>query len=430
MGLLTLSLMGIQAFITIKNHTKNQKLTEQIKREQQDARLAELANNQRRDMARFRHLCELQEKLENESHANKIASIRQDFLDTLRKMFKEESLDTYMLKVSPFVLQRSIIPTSVEDINRTREQLLCILTGSEYTSFNRDVLPYLDDAICDFISSHWNNKGSHTIIYYENIWDCEKRHFRHEDVENLQPWIPNATLSITPSFKKIDNGSILVLRLSLWGVGNKNIDNVEMPTNHYFSSVPTKFSLSDINNILKDVTIVAVCAIAQMADLFYWATEYKPPLFPYLLESGIINVPDDIRNNMINIYALYYRNLAIGVFSENLQALGVGQIPSTLVEIAQYNHPERSLAFLKNVIMLSKTSSITSELISDSLISLYKVRTGKDVKNISEIDGALFAIEDFEIINELLQLSNNVKDASLSSAFVRVLKEKIQSWPK
>lgn len=425
----TIALLIIQAGVSIFNQYKNRKLTEQLKKEQREAKIEDLRGGQQHDMEKFMRSCELQRRLELELHQEKIESLKYNFLDSLKKMFANDSLNNaYKLSVSPYVLQQSIIPLGFEDINNVREELFCILTGSNDDNFNKYVLPYLDDAICDLISIYWNN-SDHTIVYYENLWNCEKGPFSHEDLENIRPLIPNATLAITPLFKQTKDGYSLVFSITMWGIDTDGkMFNAEISTKQQFSTLPLKYELTDINSIVSSIAIDAICAIAQMADFFYWMTELKPPMFPGLVASKTISLSDELLEQLIHSYTSFYKNMVIGVkaeLSQNVENIDVAQ---DIIAINQYNFPERGLPYLDNLLLLTKASKVSEELIQESLYSFYKTRTDKEINSLKSVETSSLKIQDFDYILELITNATNSNLDKVADACKAIVLNKICEW--
>lgn len=448
-----LIVIGVKLVESIYTNWKNRQQVAELKKVQRAAKEDELINNQRRDLNKFKLSCQFQEEMERENHKEKIQTIADNFLKSIELMFQKDNLDShYMLNVSPYVLQRSLIPLSVKDIYlpdikfeelygkdlskeslyNVREKFLCILSGSNNSAFNKDVLPYLDDAICDVISTYWNERSNHTIVYYEDMWNCDKGPYSHDRLGNLRSSIPNATLVITPFFEPCaekPGKQELVLKLNMWIHKEEEISEAEVPTNLYFDTTPISYSLKEINEIVPDLTTNAVCAIGQMADLFYWATEHKPPLLPYLMGKGVIDVSESTKDRIISYYSHWYRSYAIGEdklkFSNDPEC---HQLISDIIEINQYNHPERSLACLNSIIALTAKSPLTSEMIKGSMLSFYRARTDKTPSSIDSIDASLIKKQDIMYVKMLIELTQQAEDHELKRELSELIYKYITSW--
>lgn len=443
--------LGVKLVESIYTNWKNREQAAELKKAQRAAKREEILNNQRRDLDKFQRSCKFQEEMEQKNHIEKIQSIADNFLKSIELMFQKDNLDShYILNVSPYVLQRSLIPLSVKDIflpdaqfkelygkdiskeslYTVREKLLCILSGSNNSVFNRDVLPYLDDAICEVLSKHWNERSNHTIVYYEDMWNCDKGSYSHEKLENLRSSIPNATLVVTPFFKPYEVGQRLVLKLNMWISKQGEISEAEIPTKLFFETIPGTYSLKEIKDIVSTFTTEAICAIGQMTDLFYWATEHKPPMLPYLLGKGVIEAEQSIKNRIISDYSQWYRSLAIRKSISESTGNQDSLLISDIIEINQYNHPERSVSFLDSLIKLSKSSQISSSLVKESVSAFYLAKTDLEEYNLNNINAAYIQKEDAAILLKLIELADECNDKKLAREITGIVKRKITTWNK
>lgn len=426
----TLIAVAAQIGVSIYNQHQNREITERIKREQREAKLAELQNNQRRDMERFQRSCQLQEQMESDTHRYKIETLKQDFINSFEKMIHKDNLETnYRLNISPYIIQRSVIPMTVENIEDTRQELFCVLTGSNDTNFNRDVLPYLDETICDILSKFWNESSNHTICYYQNVWDLSTGPVSNEDVENMKSLIPTPTVTLTPFFLNGESEHMLILKINVWRVGNMNKIAIDVETDIKFEKLPNKYTLDEINKIVDNVATYAVCSIGQISDVFYWTNFYQPPILPYLLGKNLLSVPEDIKHQYVTIYSNLYNQLAIGKNNvekdEKSEALQVAQ---DVMEINMYNHPERSLGFLRNLLMISNNTSISEGAIRDSMLSFYRAKTDNSAKTLEDVDASIIINADVDYLSEYIKLAKQVNATNLVAELTNILKQKITSW--
>lgn len=419
---------SIRIGIAIYNQYQNQATTEKIKAEQREIKRQELQNNQQRDMERFLRSCQLQEKLELEKHIYKIRTIRNDFLDSFDKMIHQENLETgYRLNISPYIIQHAVIPLSSENIEDTRQELFCILTGSNNHNFNRDMLPYLDDAICDLLSKYWNESSNHTVCYYQNIWDTSCPPFSNEDIENLKPLIPTPTITLTPFFSEEESHYLLSIKLNVWGMGKGLAIAIDFPTDVRFNTLPDKYTSRDIDEIIKKLVPCAICLIGQVADIFYWTNFYLPPRLPYLLGKNSISVPESVKEQYAIIYSKLYNQLAIG-FQETSNTEEELQTVADIMDINMYNHPERSVQFLRSFITLSKDPSIATEAIKNSMIALYRAKTDKHADRLEDIDASLLHKSDFTIISQYADMAKKCRAVSIVPDLMDIIRRNVISW--
>lgn len=422
----TLIFVGLQIGVSLYNQSRNSELTARIKEEQRKAKRDEIKNNQRRDMERFQRLCHLQEEMEVAAHVHRIEKIQQDFLNTFWKMAHKENLDShYHLNVSPYVIQRSIIPLTASDLQNTRQELFCILTASNDEAFNKNVLPYLDEAICDVISKHWNESSNHTLCYYQNLWDSESNLFSNEDVENIKSLINTPTLSVSPWFQKEGDNHLLILKLSAWGVGNEDSLYCEIDTGISIDTLHNKYSIQEIYEIIERILPYVVCSIGHIADVYYWVTSYLPPQLPYLIGNCHIKVPDKLRDEYAQVYSQFYTHLVLGVpdKDENFD-----RTLADVAEINQYISPERSLACLNSIIALTAKSSLTSEMIKGSLLSFYHAKTDGIVEVINQLDASLLQCQDINYVLTLIEYAKATENSLLAKDLTEVVKRYVTSW--
>lgn len=422
----TLGFVAFQVGVSLYNQWRNSDLTAKIKEEQHKAKLDEIKNNQHRDMERFKRNCQLQEEFETQAHLNKMVKYKQDFLNSLIRMAHKENLDNhYHLNVSPYVIQRSLIPMTTDDLMNTRQELFCILTGSNNEIFNRQVLTYLDESICNLISKYWNESSNHTICYYQNLWDSEASLFSNEDVENMKSLINTPTVSISPLFLSDKDIFQLVLKVYAWGMGSQESFSCEIPTEIRFEALPNKYSLKDISEIIDLVTPQAICAIGNLADVFYWTNYYQTPLLPILLGTNKIKASLALTDQYALAYSDLYKQLVIG---------NIGITPkqnSILTDIAainQYNYPERSLSCLKSIMALTGKRDLTSELITNSMLSFFNARTDENPYALVQIDSSLLHREDINYILALLEYAKSIDNPLLVNELSEIIKRYISSW--
>jgi len=422
----TLLFVGLQIGVSLYNQSRNSELTARIKEEQRKAKLDEIKNNQRRDMERFQRLCQLQEEMEVTAHVHRIEKIQQDFLNAFGKMAHKENLDShYHLNVSPYVIQRSIIPLTTSDLKNTRQELFCILTASNDEAFNKNVLPYLDESICDVISKFWNESSNHTLCYYQNLWDSESNLFSNEDVENIKSLINTPTVSVSPWFQKMGDKHHLVLKISAWGVGSEDSLSCEIDTGESFDTLPNKYSIQEISEIINRILPYAVCSVGQIADVYYWVTNYLPPQLPYLIGNEYIQISKELKAEYAKAYSQFYKHLVIGIPNEG------ESFDNTLAEVAeinQYTFPERSLACLKSIIVLTAKSGLTSEMIQGSMLSFYHAKTDGIVAVVNQLDASLLQSQDVSYVLTLIEYAKSTDNDSLAKDLTEVVKRYVSSW--
>lgn len=428
----TIGVIIAQIGVSFYNQAKNKETALAIKAEQRKAKEEEIRNSQKRDMEKFLRSCELQERMELDAHKHKVKSIRQGFMNSFEKMIHKDNLDKhYSLNISPYIIQRSVIPGSEADIDNVRQELFCILTGSNDANFNTKVLPYIDESISSILSKFWNEASNHTICYYQNMWDINSKPFSGEDIDNLRVLIPTPTVAVTPLFSDCEKGTKLTIMVSVWGAGNGDaLRQYELDPEIIFENLPKNYTKGERDFITERVTAYSVCAIGQITDVFYWTNFYLPPLLPNLLAKDTISIPENAKRGYIDIYSQIYNNLVLGSLPEDVGNSETLQLAKDIVEINQYNHPERIILFLRNVIALTNSSKLSSTLVEDSLFSFYKAKTDLENISIDNLDASLLNKEDLPIIVQLIDIAKQIEDRKLATEITDIIKRRIMSWVK
>lgn len=425
----TIGFVAFQIGVSLYNQWQNNSLTTRIKEEQRQAKLNEVKNSQRRDMERFMRNCQLQEEFETQAHLNKMEKYKQDFLYSLIKMAHKENLDNhYHLNVSPYVIQRSLIPMNLADLENTRQELFCILTGSNNKVFNEQVLPYLDDSICDLISKFWNESSNHTICYYQNLWDFNDSLFSNEDLENIKSLINTPTISISPLFQKDKEGFQFVIKVSAWGMGTQDTVSCEIPTEVRFDALPNKYSLSEIYKIIDKITPQAICAIGQIADVFYWVNYFQTPILPSIIERKIINISFKTKETYGILYSQLFRRIALVSATDNNDVpLDNGaNTPKDIFSINLYNHPSRIISFLQNILYLTGKSHLTDKLIRETLIAIYHSKVDEGPKCMQEIVANKINVYDCKYFVMLATLAYKYNITNLDEEIIHIITQKIK----
>ena len=423
----TLITMGLQIGASLYNQKYNQKNLSEIKRRQQEFRSQAQQNSLTRDYERFKRSCDFQRQIEEENHVERLKAIDQEFFNSFDKMAHDESLRKhYPLKISPFIIGKSVIPICGMQISHSRKELFCFLTNSNNPSFNAEVLPLLDDALCFAFSSSWNQRSLHTVCYYSDVWN-ENFLFCDENIDNLKSVIITPTIALTPFFERSKGQISLVFKINIWGIGNEITSEIKTP--FVYEKLPKNYSEFDKNNIVSMVLPLVLCSLAQNIDVYYWANYYLPPMLPSLIEGGRIQVDEQIKASICDAYTNLFKTLALGRYEgDNLFGLNNYSILSDVAEINQCNFPYRNIGFLRSVISLSKAGIESTRLIQSTAVSFYKARTGNEVGTLSDIDVSCMDISDMDIISELAAIAKTSGNNLAFQELRDIISRKILFW--
>lgn len=422
----TLLTMALQVGVSYINQKNNKKTLEEIKKRQQEFRADGQIDSIRRDYKKFRHACELQLQMEEESHKERLANIDKDFGDWFVGMAHKKTLEShYPLSISPYIVKSSVLPFYCGPMGEMRKEVFCILTNSNDSVFNDNIIPALDDLLCDIISSAWNEKSMHTLCYYTNMW---KRNvvYCDENIKNIKVVIKTPTITVTPFFEKRRVGYALIIKLNMWGDG---IDkSVVIETDITYDSIPTMYSSSDVREVLALLYPIIICAIGENIDVYYWTNYYQPPILPSLLSKGVILLRQEKCREYGQAYMELFKTFVLGDVASDS-----GVVESSLLkdvsDVNQCNFPERSVGFLREVIKLAEVGPETEDLIIDTIKSIYAARTGKKLDSLASIDVCLLDKDDVECLDEIENVamsSGNFRETRYG--MMRIIRKKILLW--
>lgn len=425
--------MLIQVGISYHNQRLSTKNTEEIRKIMQETKRTSQENSLRRDSERFLRNCQFQIEKENESRKDRLTNLNQEFLSSFKKMAHNATLAShYPLRISPYIIQKSVVPLVAEYLEDTREELLCILTNSNDEKFNTDILPYIDEMLCFNIALHWNKGSMHNVCYYQGIWDSRKT-FVDEDIDNIKTVICTPTLTISPY---IINGQ-LSFKINVWGMGCAKSAIVD--TGFNISSLLS----NEIDETISLIKPILLSTIGVMVDFFYWTTNYQPPLLPILLSKGVIQVSSELKMEMIKSYETLYRELALGkITSERIAELAANQIQNGQITEEEYadeiqnlgnvselnmiNFPNRGLDFLKSCLVLMGTSDASNMLIEQTMLAFYKATTDVTYKSLQEINVGLLDYDDMSIVTTLIKIANKSGNTEVAESLTSLISRKIR----
>jgi hypothetical protein len=245
----------------------------------------------------------------------------------------------------------------------------------------------------------------------------------------MKSLINTPSVSISPAFQKNETEYQLILKVSAWGMGNHAPLFCKIDTGVTFKTLPHKYSISDISSILGSLTPYAICAIGQITDAFYWANYFEAPLLPLLISNESIEIPKELKHICIDFYSNMYRNLAI--HCNPIEHIDMGAdvtvAVNDVIEITQYNYPERFIPFLRSVLSLSETSSLSGELIKYTILAIYRANTDIDATQLEQLDVSLLSNDVFKIIAQLLKFSDICEDISLKNELVSIIRRRLVS---
>lgn len=379
----------------------------------------------RRDREKFERARELQMQMEIESQQERIRSLNQDFLNSFKIMAHDATLTShYPLKVSPYVISKTVLPISDAKLNNTRQEVLCILTTSNNSVFNKEVLPYLDEMLSQAIARYWNGNSLNNICYYQGMWD-RKKDYCEEDIDNVKAVINSPTLTLTPFFVMgIDGLHHLYLKVRLWGM---ECDCCELAdTGIVYQSLPVSYNMVNIQMLLANIFPLAICIVGQFVDVFYWTIGNQIPVLPHLVASGAFSISQKLKAELAEAYAELYMTLSLG-YGTNSKMLPV-QDSETLQRntmASLLNFPERSVGFLMSCLELTKKSDLSNRIIESTAQALYYTRTEEGRLAIPLIDVRRLDYDDMALVTTLIDIANKSGNTQVAKELATLISRKI-----
>lgn len=424
----TLLTMAIQAGTSIINQKYSKEGLDEIKKRQQEFKSATQERSIRRGYEKLKRSCEFQLKIEKDNHEERLRNIDQDFLNAFSKMAHNAALVShYPLMISPYIIKSSVVPFYCTEIGNLRKEIFCILSNSNNKAFNSNVLPILDDMLCNIISAIWNENSMHTVCYYSNVWK-ENSLYCDEDIENLKTIIVTPTITVTPYFESREQGHVLTIKVNLWGIGMDL--SVSIDTSVKFKTLPTKdeYSINDIYDITSRLFPEIVCAIAQNVDVYYWANYYQAPILPSILEKGLIRVDQQTIDEYGRAYIELYEAMALGILKQADMSMNDVALLKDVAYINQCNFPDRILGFLHNATDIQPTQEDSDRIIMNTLSYLYESKSDAKFESLSAIDVNLLDKGDMDQITEMIAIAKKCNNTLLTKQLIDIVKRKLLSW--
>lgn len=424
----TLITVGVQLAASAVSAYITRKAASDAKECQRNNRETAIKRKRRREVEKALNSRAYQLEIEEQSHRERMEAINNDFQLSFIRLAYPEALKkaNYPLNITPYILQRPLIPVSGLDRTAFRSDICCILTNSNYEVFNKYILPICDETVCDKISS-WNMSTDHLVCYYLDVWN-NHHPFCDEDIENLKSLIKTPTLTITPFFRKSGNKMVMNIKLSMWGMGNNGvlatIDNVLE-----LNSEKTSFSKEEINEIVSIILPHVMCMIGYNVDVFYWATRFIPPALPKMIGRGFLDLNLEMATSYSEAYTALYQSVVLCQEPLSLKDSDSAETLRDVASLNEYNLPERNIGFLQSVLALTKSGVVSGQLIEDTFMSMYKSWTGKPF-SYEDMDVENLCVDDMEYISQLTHIAGDYKQASVFNILKEVIKKDIVSWQK
>lgn len=427
MAIGTILTVGVQIGVSLINQHYNKKNLEEIKKIQQEAKSAAQKRSLERDYQKFQRSCEYQYQMEEEAHTERLKAIEQEFLTSFDKMAHNANLSShYPLNISPYIISRSVIPINGTQISHSRQEVFCILTNSNDKLFNKEVIPYIDNILCNMIATYWNKESLHTMCYFSNTWN-DRLSFCDEDIDNLKSTIATPTIAVTPYFERNEDGEYTIeVKLNMWGIGSEV--SCKLSTGIRFDAIPVKYTTQQIDELIKKLIPSMICATAQSIDVYYWESYHLPPVLPALITKNLIQVDKEVRNSFKDAYLVFYNTLVLGKSDNVPQTFSDFSLLKDVALINQCNFPDNNIKFLCDLSHLLDSSDEVEPIIKNSFIHLYESRTGEKFDSITKVRVEFLQKYDVDLIRSMITIAKGRGTLNITKDLINVVKNKIQYW--
>ena len=420
---------AIQIGASFFNQRFNKKNSSELRRLQQEFKKEVQERSLRRDYDKFRRCCEFQLQMEEESHEQRLIDIDNEFNDWFAKMAHADALASshYPLNISPYIIKSAVIPFCYNEVGMRRKEVFCILTNSNDPVFNKSVIPHLDAMISDVICSAWNQKGTHTLCYYTDIWRQDAL-FSNDFVDNIKTILKTPTMAVTPFFEKREQQYALTIMVNMWE--DTIVDKcVCLETGISYDKMPTAYTKETANELLAKLLPIMMCGIGISTDVYYWSNYYLPPLLPSLLSKGLVKVTQDEYVELGKTYEELFTALALGTIPANCPCVIDKSRMSDIAGINQFNFPERAVGFLEEASKISPSPQNAEKMIEGTLFSLYQAKTDMNFESKEEIDVTLLDKGDMDQITRLISIAKSSQNLQLKKDLTDIVRRKILSSP-
>lgn len=381
---LSIALMAVNVGASVFNNWRNNKQSHKLQEKQQEFARAAAERNKQRMWQLMREGQELALEMERETHENRLEDIRNDFDRILHRLAYAQAINSWPLKVLPIVMKNQSLGslTSTADENIAMH---CILTPSNCASFNKYILPIIEEKLADFCNLHWSTLSSHPILFYSGAWKTGTIPTGVE-VSQLKTNLNNLpTLLITPFFEP--EGGI-TFQINAWGIGIELDTEIECADFSYAESYKSGIDYQTEEDIkertIEEFVPYLQCLIGYIADQYFWTNHNEPPLLPTLLAIHVVNTDG---MPYLNVASEERYNNLLDVCVKESQAM-----PFT---------PDKMLSLLEGSSALWDEETKTRKL--EDIIVLYCSNFNNKIHNINQINHYNWMLPDINFLRKLLK---------------------------
>ena len=287
-GVMLLTNVGLAIF----NNWRGANNSKELQQKQREFQKAAQERNHERMKQLLREGQELNRKIEEELHQNRLENIERDFDSLINRIFAADDINTWPLKVLPMVMKNESLGSAFAHQEES-VALHCILTPSNNSDFNKFVFPQLEREVEAFCNSNLTSLSSHPVIFYGGAWKSGTAPKGHE-IDQLVADLPNLPmLLITPFFKPNKGG--LAFHITTWGICERQFMEI-VPTTQFDYDYTEDLEFTDdvVFNSVEQFSSYLESLIGYFADVYFWSAYNQVPITPLMIRSNIINTDGQI----------------------------------------------------------------------------------------------------------------------------------------
>ena len=426
--LFTAAIMAAQVAANLVTQKHNRENAQKIRDLKEQYKLDALAREQLRDHSRFLDSCKKQRDIEIDAHNYKLACIETEFKNAFDKKAHILALNNYPLLISPYIVKNCILPFGNGNFDVLQPPIpFCILTNSNNSVFNEAFIPFLDEAVNEYVAFYWNTYSTHTVCYYKGAWN-EDVPFDDIHPKNIQGLIPTAPIILfTPYLVPAGNTHKLYFKIRYWGMDEifyepEGIEPFNLRTDNHYS--PEK-----MREIVKSLTPHLICLLGFYVDLYYWVNCFMQPLLPSLLDKGLFKDDGLQRFYKEGYIALLHRSFN----TIPPKTIDEGNVPLDLSDIVSVNtflYPDKTVGLLESAVEIAKDNSVSEHLIMETIAFIYGVRTGgESIHSFDEMDVYRFDETDLAFIRRAADVARKFNLTTSLHGLSGVLRREIMATP-
>ena len=244
---------------------------------------------------RFKELCELKEKIENEKFENEIERICQDHRDSIDMTAYMSSLGNWPLSIPPMVIRNDslFIDDNLKSDFACKYEPVHILLSPCNESTIEPFWNDLQSQIGDLLSKWCTVETGHQALLYDNTWRVTT--INNVTVQNIYSKTTDVPVIVLIPLLSQTDGSMF-LQLYHWNILQATYTSNIISTGKKLDDTKDEFP-----NLIKGL-------IVRLIDEYAWNRYGLPPLLPSIISSEDVIYTEDEKKGLASDYAQSLEN--------------------------------------------------------------------------------------------------------------------------